>query len=289
MHISEEFHLEKGHVNFSFVDVLTNDDIKLFIDPCLIELQHNEWQILANKTINDYFDIFYSLYRNGASRSKKLKHFEYAHEINATKIGYGNGKDGTGNTPEGLYELFLQLDEQLHYITLTSPSDIVIFIRDFAEDCMSDMLTNILFKLLNQFTLSQCSIYNHVTSPMPYEFHYWDVDSHSWKSYQENCLMIKNEVIVLVPKNVVRHNYAFSLDSYFHRIILGRLKEEKQIPKNKLEEDIRAQNNDIYGYTVDSTRLDPSLLNEYHRKIPGIYSNKAMTNEQLDEIVYAKD
>lgn len=287
MHISKEFNLEKGHVNFSFVDILTNDDIELFIDPCLIELQHDKWQIQANKAINDYFNAFYSLYRSGASHSKKLELFKYAHEINATKIGYGNGKDGTGNTPQGLYELFLQLD-QLHNIKLTSPSDIVVFINDFAEDCMSDMLTNVLFKLLNQFTLSQCSIYNHVTVPMPHEFHYWNVDSHNWESYQDNCLMVNGEVIVLVPKNIVRHNYVFSLQDYFHKIILGRLKEEKNISKRELEKSIKVNNN-VYDYTVNSTIKDSTLLEEYHRKIPGIYSDKAMTDDQLDKIAYAKD
>lgn len=161
------------------------------------------------------------MYRQNASRSEKLKLFEYTHEINATKLGYGNGDDGTGNTPEGLFELFIQIDRQLSGITLSSPADIVVFIQDFAEDCMSDMLTNILFKLLNEFTLQQCALYNHSVQPMSEDYHYWNAETHSWENYRDNCLMIENSQILLVPKTIVRHKYGFNLEIIFIKYCLA--------------------------------------------------------------------
>lgn len=256
MHVSEEFGLSKGHENFHFIDVVTDDDTKLFIDPCLVELQRNEWQVTAYKTLESYFDVFYALYRQNEPKSRKLEHFRFAHEINATKLGYGNGANGHCKTEEGMYETFLQIDEQLKGITLKTPSDLVVLINDFAEDCMSDMLTNILFKSLNEFTLQICSTLGHTTELMQQDYHYWDTESHCWNIYKNDCLMIDGKLILLVPKNIVRHSYAFSLDNYFHRVLLERLQREKKITKKALEKEIRSVNQDINSYIIDATKND---------------------------------
>lgn len=287
MHISEKLKLPRGHANFLFVDVVIDDDTELFIDPSLIELQRNEWQTTAYKTLESYFDAFYALYRQNEPKSRKLEYFRFAHEINATKLGYGDGSNGHCKTEEGMYETFLQIDEQLKGITLRTPSDLVVLINDFAEDCMSDMLTNILFKSLNEFTLQICSTLGHPTELMQQDYHYWDTESHYWKTYRNKCLTIDGELILLVPKDIVRHNYAFSLDNYFHRVLLERLQREKKITKKALEKEIRSANPDINSYIIDSTKNDPILLHEYNRRMTDLYSDKVMSDEELDEIVYA--
>lgn len=38
MNISNYFNLPRGHSNFDFVDINTDYDTELFIDPCLIEI-----------------------------------------------------------------------------------------------------------------------------------------------------------------------------------------------------------------------------------------------------------
>lgn len=287
MHVSEELKLPKGHENFDFVDVVTDDDTKLFIDPCLVELQRNEWQATAYKTLESYFDVFYALYRQNEPKFRKLEHFRFAHEINATKLGYGNGANGHCKTEEGMYETFLQIDEQLKGITLETPSDLVVLISDFAEDCMSDMLTNILFKSLNEFTLQICASLGHPTELMHEEYHYWNADDYCWKSYRNNCLLVNGELILLVPKNIVRHGYVFSLDNYFHRVLLERLQQEKRITKKALEKEIRSANPNINSYIIDSTKNDPTLLHEYNRRMTNLYADKVMSDQELDEIVYA--
>lgn len=80
----------------------------------------------------------------------------HAGEQNATRLGYGDGDNGKGNTAEGLMKKFSALDSLIDYIpNMSKPEDLTIFLPNFAEDGLSDLLTNILHKQLNEFTLSQ--------------------------------------------------------------------------------------------------------------------------------------
>lgn len=59
MNISNYFNLPRGHSNFDFVDINTDYDTELFIDPCLIEIINTPFSYEAMYTLNDYFDSFY--------------------------------------------------------------------------------------------------------------------------------------------------------------------------------------------------------------------------------------
>jgi len=76
-----------SHSQIDFIDIVVNDDRKLFIDPCLIEVNNSNWAKLAQQTINSYFKLLYQLYCNNSYRIQKLELFSHAHEINATKLG----------------------------------------------------------------------------------------------------------------------------------------------------------------------------------------------------------
>lgn len=106
MNISNYFNLPRGHSNFDFVDINTDYDTELFIDPCLIEIINTPFSYEAMYTLNDYFDSFYDLYRSNHEYSDKTALFCHAHEINATKLGYGNGNNGKAKTAAGMIQTF---------------------------------------------------------------------------------------------------------------------------------------------------------------------------------------
>ena len=77
----------------------------------------------------------------------------HAGEQNATRLGYGNGDNGKGNTADGLLEIFQPLEQLISSIrTIGKAEDLPLLIPGFAEDGMSDLLTNILHECLNEFT-----------------------------------------------------------------------------------------------------------------------------------------
>ena len=52
-----------GHADIDFVDVAINDDTRLFIDPCLIEIGSDALSIRCQQVIQDYFENILFVYR----------------------------------------------------------------------------------------------------------------------------------------------------------------------------------------------------------------------------------
>lgn len=298
MRVSEFFKLPKGHNNFEFVDVDTSKDTELFIDPCLIESNHNSFCKNAMITLNDYFDSFYNLYRKNSTTTEKTELFCHAHEINATKLGYGSGDNGKAKTADGMIATFGSIKSLIDSsVPLSKAIDLNIFIPDFAEDCLSDMLTNILFFQLSNFTLEQCKKYQIDTKPVAKSYYYWNAVSHKWEIYRGNGLYINNKFVLLVPKYIVRHKFYYNVDQYFSMVILEKMKEEQTTydsngkahtpTKKSLKEKLLRTHNDVLHISEDKTIRDPSLLEMHHNKLVSAYSGRAMNDDDLDYWVYS--
>lgn len=299
-HISKELGLGiTSHSQIEFLDITLNPDTKLFIDPCLIETHTDKWSLAAKSTIDSYFGKFYEIYRTRQNDDDiKLKLFEHAHEINATKLGYGNGNNGKAKTAQGMLETFSVIDNLFaKKIDLSHPIDLSLMIGGFAEDCLSDMLTNILFKVLNDFTLAQCGKHGITSIAKPQRmYHYWDCQVNDWMPYQGNCLIVDTNPILLVPKWFVRPNYYYNTSQYFSMVILGKIQEEKvsfdlkgkeiKPSKKSLEKELIYVNKDKLLAAIAYTEKHPDLLIGYHNRIPIAYKNRAMKDETLDSILY---
>lgn len=296
-HIARKLGLKiSSHEDIDFVDIALYKDTELFIDPCLIDAKSDIWSIRFKEIIDDYFNEFYSMYRLKKSRDHKLKMFEHAHEINATKLGYGNGRNGKAKTAEGMLETFSDINRLLNInIELSHPIDLTVFIEDFAEDCLSDMITNILFKALNDFTLEQCKKYGFKTEKPEKQYYYWDINTSTWAEYKGECLIVDNEVILLVPKHLVRHKFYYNTNQYFSMIILEKIREDnqwisngkvKKPTKKSLRKKIITKDKNSLIAAIEYTKATPKLLNSYHDQIPYFYDTRGMDDESLDYYVY---
>jgi len=149
----------KGHFNYDFVDIVVNDDNLLFIDPILLTSADDEWSQEAGRVVKSFFDTFYEIYRN-EDKEKKFELLSHAREQNGTRLGYGCGNNGRGNTAQGLLEIFSPLEYLLKEIlTVNKAEDLPVLLPNFADDGLSDLLTNILHEQLNKFTLLQLNKY----------------------------------------------------------------------------------------------------------------------------------
>ena len=299
MHISNFFNSPKGHSNYDFVDISLLSDTPLFIDPCLIQSSNAPLCQTANEIINDYFNTFFNMYRNGSTDNQKLALFEHAHEINATKLGYGNGENGKAKTPMGMLETFISVDDLFNRgMHFANPIDLPIFIQYFAEDCLSDMLTNILFQHLNNYTINQCAHYGIQPQHANRRFYYWDIETHSWCLSRSPVILINNSVVLLVPKNIVCKNYYYNAEQYFRMIISERI-QQKATTINSEGKEVKPSKDYIKSYELTQygtireadiahTLNDPSTLREYHERMPQKYANRYLSDETLDAIVYNK-
>lgn len=287
---------QKGHQNLDYLDVDINDDNLMFIDPMLIECQEDAWFVEADKTIRSFFDELYIAFRN-RDNIKKNTLLSHAGEQNGTRLGYGNGYNGKGNTMQGLLHTFSPLDELLNEIrTIDRAIDLPVLLPGFSEDGLSDMLTNIIHDNLNEFTMSQlkkCGLEGN------YDLSYWTWNRNirKWEHVTRLSFCVHGKELLLVPKQIVRRNYLFSTDQYFRRIILERMRNEdkyvfngKPISKKDVLKMKRFSGEHWqYDETIAYTRENNDALDDYHRELPLFYleEGRIPTDEDLDNCIYS--
>lgn len=296
-YFSEEFlSLTKGHKNYQFVDIAVNDDTKLFIDPCLIQLGNDEWCRKAAETIMSFMDV---LIRSFESQNDKEIEtlLSHAGEQNATKLGYGKGDNGSGHTARGLAEILLPMKQFVTKIeTISRPEDLTLFISGFAEDGLSDLLTNILHNQLNQFTSNVLKNYN-LSCNDETSYFFWDLNSQSWVKTKAKCFSYQNKEILLVPKKIVRKKYLFNVDQFFRRIILERIRNQDKyrdingnpMSKNDIIDSKRySREHWMYEESIEYTIKNNDALSEYHEKLSYFYIERGvgMSDDELDRVVY---
>lgn len=296
-YVTREFNLNVvGHEHLDFLDVNLATDQKLFIDPCLIETVRTPFCQRANMTINSFFDEFFQAYRDG-NHARKEYLLSHAEEINDTRLGYGNGQNGHGNTPSGLLEKLRELDNLSKRISSFGKAiDLPVFVPGFDKDGLSDMLTNIIHRELNDFTLEQFEKWN-IAPNDEYDFCTWDSGSNSWKVIHSPCYVANTGRVLLVPKHIVRFRYLCNVGQFFSRVVLERMQreqaflDEKGRSRNPSKSDLEATMDKSsehwkYDYAVDSVSQNPEELNEYHRRIHEFYSGCQMTDDELDKRLY---
>ena len=286
---------ETSHKNLEFANVRIAPDTKLFLDPCLIDTGISEWTLQAKRTVESFFNQFFKLYKENAPDTEKMALSSHLHEINATHFGYGNGNNGKAKTPQGMIQSFESVSNLFEKgLPLSKACDLPLFIRDFAEDCLSDMLTNILLKHLMDFTVEQCQKYHYPTQNAPEGLFYWDPDLDDWVEYTGQCMMYKGKLLLLVPKEIVRNRYCFTINQFFSRVILSRLQDQTAYvdmngkPQKTSKKVLRKKV--LHGEKVTTVAQimasdDPSYLSDYHEKLPLFYIDKAFSDEKLDSIV----
>lgn len=221
-------------------------DTKLFIGPCLIETDNTQWCENAQKTIGSFFDVLYQSYRQPANRHYTYELLQHLSERNEAHLVYGNGYNGKGNTVEGMMEILADVHTLIaRGIQMAVPIDLPLFISGFAEDGMSDMLVNILYKELSEFTIQQCQKYDIATDKIDPTRYFLDMNMCSWQPYSGNCLKVEGKIILLIPKNIVRKGYYYNTSQYFNSVILSRIQKEKTIYLNGKE--LSPRKKDIYS------------------------------------------
>ncbi len=290
MFITDYFGLPRGHSGIDFVDVWTDDDTKLFIDPCLIELGEDSRSIEATKLIADFEDTLYNEMRSGRWDSTHI--FDEAHEIHDTKLGYGNGQNGKGKTSKGMRESLDKLCLLANRIPeISRIQDMSVFVEDFAEDCMSDLLTNILRRVLCEFTSEQMKSYG----VEPAGFHqvkFWNCVVHKWTSSEQPFWLVNGKRILLVPKYWVRKRFLFNAHQYLCRVIIERMRGEygyDGLSKGNIWRNMKCDKKHWeYDRVVEFTQENPNSLGEYHSRMLRYYEGTKgrMSDADLDEMVY---
>ncbi|GIN89130.1 hypothetical protein J22TS1_01810 [Siminovitchia terrae] len=315
MKYSEYFELEDvTQSDLDFLDGLINKDVPLYIDPSQIEVQEGEWYEESARIINSFFDRVFTLYRQGEKdRAEAL--LINAHEPNETKLGVSQeNPQGRGTSSEKLIEVFRHVIDQglLQDDLISNYSDLTIFVKDFAEDRMSDLVTNLLREKLAEYTIEQSDIYGLQLTNENVEIGVaWDIETLNWKTVNQRALMANGSLLLLVPKSIVVQKYLFTVEEYLSKAVFSwrkkyHLENDTELVRKKfvkkhdkivsfppsneviIEKEITNEGLTRKEYAIKVTRAQNNLLPQFRGTIDhtlrGTYSNR-LSDEELTRIV----
>lgn len=283
MKISELLNVPADKLDFYDMDL--EQDTKLFLEPGLIQTLDDDLSNRAQAIIDDYFDALYDAYRRNASIADKKALVAHVKEPNYTKLGYGNGNNGKAKTPQGMLDVFQVLDPLYQLgLDVRSPLDLNIFLKKFAEDCLSDWITNLLLDELSQYTYEQCVYFN--VNPQYFQkpkktLYYWCIDTHTWKQCLREQFIIDGRIILFMPKHWLRTHIYCGTNHFIRQMIVEKIREEGTVKMSNgkisrpLVKDINKQLHQQFGSSKDIAlyfaRKDPFILREYHKNVSAYY------------------
>lgn len=300
----------KKQSELDFLDGLINKDVPFYIDPLLIEKQAGDWYAESARLLRNFFDTVFKCYREGRiSEAEAL--LTNAREPNETRLGVSLGNpQGRGTSTEGLKEIFDNINRSgLLDDVIGDYKELNLYVEDFAEDRMSDLVTNILRGQLAEFTAEQGVMNNLNLTDEPIELGMgWDPDSSSWQPVISRALIPEGKLLLLIPKTIIVKKYLYSIGGYFSRTIYKwrqdyHVKNETNLSKRtyvktrnefKIEppsqdviDEIEIKGGGYKGkkdYAIDAIRQNRNLIIEFSRvvnhAVDGTNTNR-LTDEEI--------
>lgn len=222
VNFSEYFNLPiHGHRDIDFIDVPVDTDVKLFLDPALIEAGTDEFSRWCANSIKSFFDAAFYFCHTRNLRDLRIL-LRHSAEPNETHLGLSVAQSrGRGASEEILFNVFSELIERGLFArgAVLHPCDICVLAPNFDKDRMSDLITNILRNHLSRFTEQQC-LKHGVPLDGVREGYWWDEQATAWEEKQWLAPMAYSKPVLLVPKHFVSWRYHFDTSTYISRYVL---------------------------------------------------------------------
>jgi len=314
--IKEYFKLEEFETDF--VNISLDKDLKVFIDPNKINNTSNKDfnGELAKIKIEDFFLHNFNLYKSG-KESQTLRNFESSSEINATHLGYSNSNsNGKGNSPIILKDVFDTIKDSgaLTDSMISNPVILNIFVPNFGEDRLSDLITSIISKELAEYTLIRAKLYNLDLKYFTL-CDFWNDKKSQWEKLKVKLPFdALGKPILLVPKSIVSLQFEFSSENYLREIIYKHRQQhhldkmtplvqvikradgsnmykkptQKMLKQVEIDNVYGSKNNGIKKYILDQTLTEPQLLQQYLDRFDTLKSLRSfsiVTDEDIDKIL----
>ncbi len=263
MKISERFNLNKTQYELDFVDINTEADTPLFLDPYYISKCEFPFAVSAYESIRSYFEFLLALLRaNKIAKAKEV--FSYLGENNDICMGLSKGKPrGHGMGPVDTIAIFEQLlqSRAIRSGIVEDIEDFRIFVPNVDRDKVSDMTANIIRLHLLEYTKQQCDLHNipltqDVTSGM-----YWDSQLKMWENKYTERLIVNEKPILLVPKRIVSYTDKYTSTEYKQHFVLNFLRDEHLSLGSPLVKTYK--NGEKYVTKKSIEEYEPSINKEY--------------------------
>ncbi len=278
MKISQYFGLNKSQYELDFVDIDTDQDIPLFLDPYFLSVRNDNWSINATRTVQSFFSHFLMLVRSGNEDQARAL-FSHLHEPNETCLGMSKGvPSGRGIGSQDADDIFDSIIRSRAVTTgvLGHLEDTRLFVEGVGKDKIPDMTTNIIRKDLIEYTQQQCKLWGiPLTSNVP-TGDMWDKVNRRWTNEYNEMLIVDGKKILLVPKLVVSYTDKHTPDQYTQHFVLNFLQNEHLRMNSALVQTRRLKDGTEKKFVTkksikESMRIDKEYLKTFTENHPDVF------------------
>jgi hypothetical protein len=220
--------LNLSQAGLDFVDIDTDKDNPVYLDPYAIQIRDDQWSAECGDHIRSFFNEVLDALRQ-ADRSRAVHLLGNLHEPNETFLGQSKGlPSGRGIGTDKALALSEALRRSRAFNTglLSDISEAELFIRGVGADMVSDLTTNILRGLLADYTLEQCELHDLKTAIDTTLGPVWSLDNCDWEA-KELLLPISNgRPVLLVPKFSVRRGLSLNSQEFWNHHMIQFLRRE---------------------------------------------------------------
>ena len=227
MLVSKAFELRKTQAELDFVDVNTDYDLKLFIDPYAIEIRGDDFSTELQDYLTTYFQTLLDALRadKPGVADGLTAHLSEPHE---TFIGVSKGGPGKGVGRDQAKQIVAALRRSRSFQTgaLTDLAETELFIPGISSDKLSDLTTNIIRLPLEAYTRAQCELLGIPTTQvaMPPA---WNPGTGRWEAHYAPVPVISGKPVLLIPKTLVRRKLSLNSQEFYNHHMLNYLQEEE--------------------------------------------------------------
>jgi hypothetical protein len=253
MRVSELFGIDRTQATLDFVDVDSEGDIPLFIDPRSIERLPSDWGAWALGLLRDYFERVLMAVKE-ERHDDGLALLGGLGEPNQTHLGLSTGQargSGVGNTLAEDVWTALSQSEAAHTGLLEHLEDTALLIEGISSDRISDITTNVIREPLIVYTRAMAQQYNMAVEQVG-SGSTWDYETGAWRpeAYVE-LPTTSTGSLLLVPKILVRQRLDLDPGEYYRKYILRHLMDRELAAGTALVHTLKSGRKRVYVKDVE--------------------------------------
>jgi hypothetical protein len=295
MKFSKFFGLNQSQAQLDFVDIDTNQDMRLFVDPYAIQIKENDFNLSCTDQIKTFFAaVLESLTENDPVRSSELT--ARLSEPQETFLGFSKEKPrGRGVGRKQADQILAALRNSRAFKTglLADLAETELFIDGIGPDKISDLTTNVIRSTLIEYTQNQCRLHGIPMMEGIPSGNMWHASKREWHADYIELPMVDDKPVILVPKYLVRWRLSLNSQEFYNHYMLSFMRDvELSSPSSKLVSVLRSKKRVVYKkdlkreYPLIKDELatfvknHPEMLQQY-KKFKG--AQGALTNEDMDK------
>lgn len=305
-----------SHKSIEFADIRIGTDNRLFIDPSrvrLAALAGDPWAQKAVALLDTLFDVLFNAARNRDWLTLRRLIEKTCGEINETHLGLSHAQpNGNGASFSLIFPALHQIVEQglFDQGCVIGIEDVPIWTKGIDADRLSDWVTNIIWPVLEEFTISQYHQYGlsqeHAAEVV---WRAWDPYCMTWVNHPTFPLLCDDQRILLCPKRFLCTKLLFGTADFLRTEVLeyrqrchldartalcgqhvyddGSVTYTAPTKKDLLRYEVRGQG--YLPYLLVHAQGHPELIRHYHQRHEYQPGNEKwfISDETLDTLLYA--